>query len=476
MSEHMQSNDNQKPRLGRKALWLIVFAITAAIVAYMVFINVRAFVTQWDITSLPGIAINREATPTPGNLDAPEISPTPPPVRANVPTPEPWDGASQVTMLVMGLDYRDWESGEGSPRTDTMILLTLDPLNKTAGMLSIPRDLWVTIPGFKYGKINTAYRLGEAYNLPGGGPELAIKTVEHLLGVPIQYYAQIDFSAFERFIDEIGGVKLDIPEEIKVDLLGDEKGKITIKPGVQTLPGKHALAYARARNTEGADFDRADRQQEIVLAIRRRILRYDLLPTLLQKAPTLYQELSAGINTNLTLEEAFQLAWLGQQIPEESIRRGFIGTGQVAFGKSPDGLEILKPLPDKVRLVRDQIFAPNGLISPAVEPGTEPVDLMTAESALITILNGTYTPGVAGLTSEYLENQGASVLQVADASEKPYNYTTIYDHTGNPYTLKYLVELMNISEFRIHQDYNLESESDVTVILGDDWVANNPMP
>jgi polyisoprenyl-teichoic acid--peptidoglycan teichoic acid transferase len=75
---------------------------------------------------------------------------------------DPWDGASRVTALVMGLDYRDWEAGEGAPRTDTMILLTIDPLSKTAGMLNIPRDLWVNIPGFDYDRINTAYRLGRS--------------------------------------------------------------------------------------------------------------------------------------------------------------------------------------------------------------------------------------------------------------------------------------------------------------------------
>ncbi|MGD8752104.1 MAG: LCP family protein, partial [Anaerolineales bacterium] len=444
--------------------------------AYVIFINVRAFVMTWEITSLPGVALSRDATPTPGDQAVPEDGPTPTPVRANIPTPQPWDGASRVTMLVMGLDYRDWESGEGPPRTDTMMLLTLDPLSKTAGILSIPRDLWVAIPGSKYGKINTAYQLGEAYNLPGGGPGLAMDTVEKLLGVPIQYYAQIDFSAFERFIDEIGGVKLDVPYEMRIDLIGDDRGSKTLEPGIQTLPGAYALAYARARNTEGGDFDRAQRQQQVLLSIRRRILRFDLLPTLLQKAPVLYQELSSGINTNLTLEEAFQLAWLAQQIPEEAIHNAIIGTEQVAFGKSPDGLDILKPLTDKIRLIRDQVFTPDGPISPVVQEGVEPVELMADEGARLTILNGTFTPGLAGRTSEYLQSIGANVLEVADAIDKPYNYTTVYDYTGNPYMLKYLVDLMSISEFRIHQQYNPESEVDVTVILGDDWIANNPMP
>ena len=82
----------------------------------------------------------------------------------------------------MGLDYRDWEAGEGPPRTDTMILLTIDPLTKTAGMLNIPRDLWVSIPGFEYGRINTAYPLGIAFDVPGGGPALAMQTIESLAG------------------------------------------------------------------------------------------------------------------------------------------------------------------------------------------------------------------------------------------------------------------------------------------------------
>ena len=88
----------------------------------------------------------------------------------------------------------------------------------TAGMLSIPRDLWVSIPGFDYGKINTAYQLGEAFKLPGGGPGLAIDTVERLIGVPVQYYAQIDFSVFVSFIQEIHGIKIDVPYEIYIDI------------------------------------------------------------------------------------------------------------------------------------------------------------------------------------------------------------------------------------------------------------------
>ncbi len=92
---------------------------------------------------------------------------------------EPWDGSDRVTVLFMGLDYRDWVDSEGPPRTDSMMLVTVDPVSQSAGMLSIPRDLWTEIPGFEHNRINTAYFLGESYNLPGGGPALAMKTVEN---------------------------------------------------------------------------------------------------------------------------------------------------------------------------------------------------------------------------------------------------------------------------------------------------------
>jgi polyisoprenyl-teichoic acid--peptidoglycan teichoic acid transferase len=231
-----------------------------------------------------------------------ELQPIPPSLRLSSlslrldqlgPQPRPWDGASRVTVLVLGLDYRDWEEGDGPARTDTMILLTVDPVAKTAGMLNIPRDLWVNIPGFGYERINTAYRQGAVYNYPGGGPGLAIATVEQFLGVPIHFYAQIDFYAFEQFIDELGGIEIDVPEEIRVDPLGPGN-TVILQPGKQTLDGPVSLAYARARYTEGGDFDRGQRQQQVILAMRNRIMNFNMLPTLVTKAPILYQELREG--------------------------------------------------------------------------------------------------------------------------------------------------------------------------------------
>jgi hypothetical protein len=291
--------------------------------------------------------------------------------------------------------------------------------------------------------------------------------------VPIDYYAQVDFGAFEHFIDEIGGVKVDILEPIKIDPLGDNNTK-KLKAGKQVLNGSLALAYARARKTEGGDFDRANRQQEVVMAIRNRIVS-GLLPILITKAPALYNELSKGVRTNLTLDDAIRLAWLGIQIPEESVRKAAIGPDQVAFAVSPDGeQQVLKPITEKIRLLRDEVFNYGGPVGPATSNST-PEELMKAENARVRLLNGTQTAGLASRTTEYLKSLGVNITETGNADQvKPYSEITLY--TGKPYSVKYLVELFRIDPIRIRYINDPASPVDVTVTLGEDWAATNPMP
>jgi len=447
-----------------------VFAVLAGVLAYLTFTSVRKLISTWEMTSLPGVTIQGDFTPTPGQPGQEQPTTLPPPVSG--PLPVPWDGASRVNMLVMGLDYRDWETGQGAPRTDTMLLLSIDPGTKTAAMLSIPRDLWVTIPTFSEpDRINTAYRAGELYKYPGGGPGLAMKTVEGLLGLKIDYYAQIDFYAFEKFINEIGGVEVDIPKKVKVSPIGGHI--LTIKKGLQTLNGSLALAYARARYTEGGDFDRADRQQLVIMAIRKRLMEPKGLPNLIEHASQIYTELSAGIHTNMSVDLAIKLAWLAYSIPEKDFLRNVIGPEQTAFAKSPTGDDVLKPLPLKIRLLRDALFSTSGLLGPAAKG--DPLDVAKAENARIFIYNGAATPGLATRTMDYLKNLGINILGTGDAQQVS-TYTTIIDSTGNPATIRYLVNLMQISSQKILFRYDPASQTDITVILGYDWMNNNPMP
>lgn len=474
-----QSNLEKPPRkpIDRFSIGLIaataVLAIVGAIVAFVV---VKGIISEWKATDLPGAPIANGT----GALDSlPDLSTTPEDMAAPLQEPdagpeaEPWDGASRVNVLIMGLDFRDWEAGE-VPRTDTMILFTLDPVNNTAGMLSIPRDMWVNIPGFDHAKINTAYYLGELYKIPGGGPGLAVKTVEHFLGVPINYYAQIDFYAFVKFIDALGGLDLNVPEEIVVDPIGPAN-TVKLYPGVQTLDGATTLAFARARYTEGSDFDRAKRQQLVIMELRRQILDLNMMPTLIAKAPALYRELSDGIRTNMSLTEAIQLSLAAAKVGEKQIKRGVIGPpDQVQLSESPDGLSILIPVPDRIRLLRDQIFSSGMSMGPS-QVSEDLTELVRSEQARVSIQNGTQTPGLASLTAEYFRSQGINIVEETNA-DRVYESTMLVVVNGKPYTIKHLAELMDIQQGNIINQYQPDAGVDVVVVLGNDWNNNNPMP
>jgi len=447
------------------------FLVASLITAYLTFVVIRELVfarsSEADVGP-PSI----KANPT----DQAGLNLTSPLQNDNGPTPQVWDGAGRVTVLAMGLDSRDWEdNGEGPSRTDSLMLLTVDPTTRTAGILSIPRDLWVNIPGYGYGKINTAHFIGEAYGEPGGGPGLTVKTVEEFLGIDINYYARIDFNAFEKFVDEIGGIEINVPEEITVDPIGPGN-TVTLQPGEQILDGPTALAYARNRETIGSDFDRAERTQQVVLGIRNKVLKLNMLPKLVTKAPVLYNQLSSGVNTNLSLEEMVKLAWLAAQIPTENIKHAVITPDMVTNSWSPEGFEILLPDTDKIRQLRDEIFTSTGPASPVAETVVgDPVEMMNQEDARISVLNGTYTSGLASKTGEYLNNQGINVTVTGNAQELS-EYTTIIDYSGKPYTVRYLVDLMHIDPNHIYSRYDPNSEVDIAILLGADWAENNTMP
>lgn len=444
---------------------LVVFLLFGTATSALAFSLARSFIVSTTSFRLPGLA--------------PQQSGQQPAVEGETPVPntsqqlgvdlELWDGASRVNILVMGLDHRDWQANEGAPRTDSMMLFTIDPVTKTAGMLSIPRDLWVEVPGFGHQKINAAYQLGEGSRLPGGGPGLAVKTVEQFLGVTIHFYAQIDFYAFEQFIDEIGGVKIDVRYQCPIELIGGEAVKI--RKGVQTLNGAYALAYARARSARcgDGDFDRAERQQELALGIRNQLLRPDVQALILSDGLRIYQELSSGLNTNMTFQEMLRLGWLAKDIDIANIKQGIIAPRQyVQLATSPDGLSILKPITENIRLLRDEIFA-TGTVRSAVALNSETSQLMQMEAATLQINNGSGTGGLAESTSAYLQGLGLNVVGFGSADQV--GGTTVYLYSDKPYTLQYLVDLMGIQTTHIYNRYDPNSQVDIEVILGPDWAV-----
>jgi len=470
---------DQKPKrkkLNSRQIFLLAMVVFIGVglvlstVAYSIFEN-------WGRQETRSEAMRTPVFDEQGNLVVPEETGNSLQETSNRPIvpeapPPAWDGTKRVTMLLMGIDYRDWESGNNYSRTDTMILLTIDPVARTAGVLSIPRDLWAAIPGFNPAKINTAHYFGDLYDYPGGGPALAVKTVENVIGVPIDYYARLDFGAFVEFIDIIDGVKVEVTEPIELEIIG-QVYDVKLEPGRVTLPGNLALAYARNRYNEGGDFDRSRRQQQVIMGIYDRLLTPAVWAKLIANAPDLYNKFSQKITTNLPFEDALKLAMLAVQIQEEDIEMSVIGLNEVQFGKSPDDLSILIPLPDKIRELRDRVFATGGSFSPALEGDSQ--TLMQVEQARIIIYDGT-NDGVTGQrTADYIVSQGANVVSVQGAGQG-YTTTSLIDHTGSPYTLAYLSELMGVGTYRIFHRLAMDSGADVEIWLGTDWQYNNPMP
>ena len=231
-------------------LWVLGFLV-AGIIASCTFFNlVRELVKNWNTTALiaprPSASSNNPASGSVPVVDIPD-----------------WKGVERVTILLLGIDERQQEQGPW--RTDTMIVLTIDPASHTAAILSIPRDLWVPIPGYNTeGKINTAHFIGDATGYPGGGPALAMETVRYNLGSPVQDYIRLNFGAFEKLIDLIGGIDVYVEQTIDDPLYPDSGygyEPLHIDAGWQHMDGRLALKFARTRHSEKGDFDRAHHQQ-----------------------------------------------------------------------------------------------------------------------------------------------------------------------------------------------------------------------
>jgi len=457
----------------RPSIWSIILFVLGITLAVAGFVFTRNFIKTMEIIKLPGIAVKYLATSTPdaeGNIPEEPAAPE----ELLLPT---WDGASRVNLLFIGLDERDLVEGqanEGAPRSDTMILFTIDPQTKTAGMLSIPRDMWVNIPGFGYGRINTAYSLGEGNKLPGGGPGLAMATVEQFVGVPIQYYGQINFRSFEEAIDAMGGLYLCVDEPIIIDPVGQKK-KYRLKKGCEQRFGFEVLGYARNRKTEGGDVDRSERQQKVVLAIIEQMFSKENFPNLVKNAPDIYAEAQAGIRTNLSFDDGLRLAVLLSQVPRENIKGGVINYEMVEFDSVIYGgqsASIFKPIPDKIRVLRDEIFSTTGPLSPMASG--DPVALMQADGARVRVLNGTYTAGIAEQTANLLISQGVVVTEVGNANQL-YERTVIVVYAPKLYTLRYLIGQFGVTaNYQILFNPDPASSADIELLVGSDWLTIMP--
>ncbi len=419
----------------------------------------------------------------------------------NAPLPaQPWDGHSRVNLLLLGVDDRVWDPNWGAPRADTIILLTLDPATRSAGALSIPRDLFVEVPGFGMHKINTAYSIGEANLGAWGGVTLTVRTVERLLDVEIPYFAVVDFRAFITFIDAIDGVKVDLPEDILVGIeTQNGRRMIHLRPGVQTLSGSLALAYARnrAKPIQGldGDFGRMYRQQIILRGVLNRLKEPHTWAALTLQAPFLYRELTQSLRTNVRPQDALAWGRLAAELPKERLVFAEIGH-QETVADMVNGMYILRPLPDRIAELKARLFAvPSATATPSPAPSASPSPAMPTvilsptpisptptpslpaaleEGATLALTNATLTPHLACRTAAALHTLGFQVVSIDDSNTLR-DETLLEVYADRPATFAYLVAWLGFDPVR--DAYRIRfmpvgsGPADFRVVLGSDWAV-----
>jgi LCP family protein required for cell wall assembly len=383
----------------------------------------------------------------------------------------------RINVLVLGLDLRRDEPDDLPARTDTIMITSIDPYAKTAGMLSIPRDTWVEIPdgngGFYRNKINTAYEFGDLYDYPGGGPALIKDTLKHNFDIEVDNYIVLNFNNFISLIDELGGIDVNVPEYAADFAYNDCNAcpyyAVEFYPGPQHMDGETALAYVRIRKSDN-DFKRIERQQLVVRATAKKAAS---LGTILDNPVGLYREYKSAIKTDISEFFAVGRAKLLQQVdfdaaPSVSLADALYVCPAATCGEAAAYLWY----PEEVEELKNIVFNPQAN------------DPLINERAVVSVKNGTLTPDLAGEFASFLTGQGLESTQIA--VDEYYDglledLTVIYDLSGNKeLTVQRLANWLKLPEARIRSANHPEAgqfideatTTDVVVVLGAD--ANVP--
>lgn len=375
-----------------------------------------------------------------------------------------WNGEDRITILLLGADL---SSEDGSSRTDTIMLVNIDPRTNSASIMSIPRDVKVVIPGYGIDKINAAFALGDFNDVQGGGAGLMIRTIEANFGIPIHAFVQIDFNGFTRMINTVGGIYVDVPYPIIDNAYPAEQfnyQRIYFPAGWQHLDGEEALVYARTRHQDG-DTSRAARQQQVLLALRDQHLNAELITQL----PRLITEFGDAVRTDISITDAIKLAQLGLDIPRENITQISV-TSALYEEYGTNGIYYL----------RVDWLAMESLLSQFVgynvsSPGAA---FMNPDyGASILVINGTRNRGLAGRVGTVLEYNGFWRISVDMAEDVGnYDHSSIIDVEGNLGTSALVSELISVGQDSITYGDSASQTAqesgfrgyDIVVILGND--------
>lgn len=374
-----------------------------------------------------------------------------------------WDKKERVNVLLLGVDNA--EEGDVG-RSDTMILVTIDPATKQVGMMSIPRDLRVEIPNLGIDKINAAYSAGEMSGITGAA--MARATVEYNFDIPIHYVAQVDFDGFTKIVDTLGGVMIDVAAPLKDDAYPAEDFNYTrvyFRTGLQHMDGQTALRYSRTRHDD-SDFGRSVRQQQVLTALRQQAVGLNLLT----KAPRLVQELGDTVRTDMSPTDVLALAKLGTEIKSENIRSfNLLEATTVEWEEGQP--YYLVPDWDAVDRLLDEMMPGQVPLSETPPASTAPEGSQEPNlQAVITVQNATHVNRLASQAAEKLQTAGfidVGAEQSPDTGDYPTSMIVIYGE--DMVTARRIATILDLPESAIVTGNPANAAGrDILVILGDD--------
>ena len=367
------------------------------------------------------------------------------------------EGDSRINILLLGVGG---PGHDGPYLTDSIMIASINPRDLSVALLSIPRDLFVPVKNFGSLKVNSIYTTGEDAGITGGGAELLKQTLADVFDIPIHYYALLDFNGFTKAIDAIGGINISVPEDLYDPLYpaknDDGYDPFSIKKGSYLMAGELALKYARSRETT-SDFDRAKRQQMIMMAARKKILSGSTLFSL-DKISNLMEIMGSSLKTNIQLWEAERLYEIVSKIDDAKISTKVLDDGPdgLLYGDMVNGMYILSPSGGNFNRIKQFIH----------QFFEDPY--LAKEFARIEILNGTPNEGSASVLAQELRLLGYNVSRVGNFSSQNEQATRIIDLSGGrvPFTIQYLENRLGV---KIAETAEQTDIFDIQIIIGADY-------
>ena len=441
------------PRVLLISLLLVMALAAAAVGGVYLWLDLKVSETNKGPDSVP---INKILT-TPVSTTSAETSTEPP---------------NAQNILLIGADNREAE-GEKYGRSDTLMLVHIDPEQNFVSVLSIPRDLRVEIPGYGVQKINAAYAIK--------GAEKSIETIQSVTGVDLDHYVNIDFEAFRQLTTELGGIYVDVDR--RYYYVGDNYETINIWPGYQALAGENALDYVRFRHDDNNDFGRIQRQQRFLRAAKEQVSKWDAA----LKIPSLVNVLARNVTTDMSTAQVLRLAVWGMRLQggrvkqvELNVTTENIGGGSYVIASEDAIREAVRDLMTPPS--SSSASAPDTTDSGSSTTGTsesgggstttsgagvglvaEKVDL---SGVAVNVRNGNGRSGEAATAASWLRGLGADIGTVGNASSADISHSRVVYPKGQKGSARLVAQALGSD--RVELDSSVDA---ITVVLGADFVV-----